>query len=192
MERKFPYFIITTVLRISDDRTYYDVTGNGIEKLHLNDKLYDIQSVEYRIDALKQISSQDTASIFQSGKMRLVLCSEDHLPVFGRLLFLDEDDADTAAGRLDILGDVFKIVPFEEDFIFYGELEICRVTKDLVVKWSFLGRDIFVRSDDRPEPAFEMKTDRICLYDWLGSYYEIDYDGIVLLDRPPAVQAGKN
>ena len=106
MERKFPYFIITTVLRISDDRTYYDVTGNGIEKLHLNNKLYDIQSVEYRIDALKQISSQDTASIFQSGKMRLVLCSEDHLPVFGRILFLDEDDADTAAGRLDILGDV--------------------------------------------------------------------------------------
>jgi hypothetical protein len=37
-----------------------------------------------------------------------------------------------------------------------------------------------------------MKTDRICLYDWLGSYFEIDYNGIVLLDRPPAVQAGKN
>ena len=32
------------------------------------------------------------------------------------------------------------------------------------------------------EPAFEMKSDRICLYDFEDNYYEIDYDGNVIKD----------
>lgn len=30
--------------------------------------------------------------------------------------------------------------------------------------------------------AFEMKSDRICLYDFEDNYYEIDYDGNVIKD----------
>ncbi|MDE7205768.1 MAG: hypothetical protein K2N90_01155 [Lachnospiraceae bacterium] len=32
------------------------------------------------------------------------------------------------------------------------------------------------------EPAFEMKRDRICLYDFEDNDYEIDYDGNVIKD----------
>ena len=67
------------------------------------------------------------------------------------------------------------------DFILYGEVEIYRVTPDLSIKWSFSGKDIFVRyHNNEPEPAFKMKKDRICLYDFGDNYYEINYDGILL------------
>lgn len=49
------------------------------------------------------------------------------------------------------------------------------------MRWSFSGRDIFVRYMGE-EPAFEMKSDRICLYDFEDNYYEIDYDGNVIKD----------
>ena len=35
--------------------------------------------------------------------------------------------------------------------------------------------DIFVSITNKT--AFEIKTDRICLYDFYDNYYEIDFDG---------------
>ena len=64
-------------------------------------------------------------------------------------------------------------------------MEIYRISSDLEVVWQFSARDIFVRYQGE-EPAFEMKQDRICLIDFLDNYYEIDYDGNVLLDKPIA------
>lgn len=78
-------------------------------------------------------------------------------------------------------GTMFAAYSYKEDFILYGEVEIYRVAPDLSIKWSFSGKDIFVRyHNNEPEPAFKMKKDRICLYDFGDNYYEINYDGILL------------
>ena len=86
--------------------------------------------------------------------------------------------------RIDPMGTMFEIHPYKSDYILYGELEIYRVSSDLNVLWCFGARDIFVRYQG-DEPAFLMKEDRICLYDWLGYYYEIDYDGVLIHEESP-------
>ena len=58
-------------------------------------------------------------------------------------------------------------------------MDIFRVTRELSTQWQFSGRDIFVSCRDAA-PAFEMKSDRICLRDFEGDYYEIGYDGILI------------
>lgn len=80
------------------------------------------------------------------------------------------------------LGTMFEVHPFGDDYILYGELEIYRISSDLNVEWTFSGRDIFVKYTGN-EPAFIMKEDRICVYDFEDNYYEIDYDGKLILDR---------
>ncbi len=79
------------------------------------------------------------------------------------------------------LGTMFEVHPFGKDYILYGEIEIYRISEKLEEKWSFSGADIFVRCDSN-ESAFEMKDDMICLYDFLGNYYEIDYDGNIITE----------
>ena len=78
--------------------------------------------------------------------------------------------------KISLLGTMFEIHPYGEDYILYGELEIYRISSELSIKWQFSGRDIFVRYQS-DEPAFEMKEDKICLYDFEDNYYEINYYG---------------
>lgn len=78
--------------------------------------------------------------------------------------------------KLDTIGTMFAPFPYKHDFILYGELDIFRVASDLSIQWQFSGKDIFVNNND-DAPAFEMKSDRICLCDFEGDHYEIDYDG---------------
>lgn len=85
--------------------------------------------------------------------------------------------------KIHTLGALFCVYPYGEDYILYGELEIYRISSDLNVKWEFTGRDIFVRYQGA-EPTFEMKEDRICLYDFEDNYYEISYDGKLITDYP--------
>ena len=85
--------------------------------------------------------------------------------------------------RIDPIGTMFEAHAYGSDFILYGELFIFRISSNLDVKWVFAARDIFVRQS-LDEPAFLMKEDRICLYDFYDNYYEIDYDGNLLIDIP--------
>ena len=81
--------------------------------------------------------------------------------------------------ELDAMGTMFEAHLYGNDFILYGEMEIYRIDSNLNVVWKFSARDIFVRYQGE-EPAFIMKKDRICLFDFLDNYYEIDYDGKLL------------
>lgn len=81
--------------------------------------------------------------------------------------------------KINPIGTMFEVHTYGEDYILYGELEIYRISADLSVKWEFTGRDIFVNYQV-DEPAFKMTDDKICLYDWEGSYYEIDYNGNII------------
>ena len=87
----------------------------------------------------------------------------------------------TQKSAISPLGTMFEVHPFGKDYILYGEIEIYRISEDLKEKWSFSARDIFVRCGSN-DSAFEMKDDRICLYDFLDNYYGIDYDGNIITD----------
>lgn len=82
--------------------------------------------------------------------------------------------------EINPIGTMFEVHPFGEDYILYGELNIYRISSDLNVEWNFSGRDIFVKYTG-DEPAFMMKEDKICLYDFEDNYYEIGYDGKVIV-----------
>lgn len=82
--------------------------------------------------------------------------------------------------KIDTIGTMFAPFSYKQDFILYGEMDIFRIASDLSVQWKFSGRDIFVRYQSDDSPAFEMKKDRICLYDFEDNYYEISYEGILI------------
>ena len=107
----------------------------------------------------------------------------------GLFLFLNdtvcEFDAQTGEVKnkksINMMGTLFSVYRYQQDFILYCEMYIIRMTQDLEVVWDFGARDIFVRYHGE-EPAFEMMSDRIRLYDFSDNYYEIDYDGNVIRD----------
>ena len=78
--------------------------------------------------------------------------------------------------KINSIGTLFAPYSYGQDFILYGEMDIFRISSDLSIQWRFSGKDIFVKSNDAG-PAFEMKDDSICLYDFEDNYYEISYDG---------------
>lgn len=82
---------------------------------------------------------------------------------------------------VNMMGTLFSVYRYQQDFVLYCEMDIIRMTQDLDVVWDFGARDIFVRYHGE-EPAFEMMPDRIRLYDFSDNYYEIDYDGNVIRD----------
>ena len=84
--------------------------------------------------------------------------------------------------RIDPWGTMFDVYTYKNDYILYGETDIYRVSSCLDIMWRFSARDIFVRYRG-DEPAFEMKEDRICLYDFLDNYYEIDYNGKIICEK---------
>lgn len=114
-----------------------------------------------------------------------ILVSKEYLfLMFDNLLCLFDPRTMTIIRQIEIpsiTGTMFASYPYKDDFILYGEVEIYRVTQDLTIRWSFSGKDIFVRyHNNEHEPAFKMKEDRICLYDFQDNYYEINYDGILI------------
>lgn len=77
----------------------------------------------------------------------------------------------------------FSLYAIPDGYIVYGEMEVLRLSRDLAVVWSFSGPDIFVYPDGPPAFAIDRQRRRIELYDWDGTYYELDYDGQLLLER---------
>ena len=69
----------------------------------------------------------------------------------------------------------FEIHKVSTEFLIYGETDITMLNDKLETQWSFSGRDIFVSVSGKT--PFEIKADRICLYDFEDNYYEIDFEG---------------
>ena len=95
-------------------------------------------------------------------------------------VFSPESTSITKQIQINPMGVMYEVHSLEDDYILYGETEIYRISQELAVKWDFSGRDIFVRYQGN-EPAFLMKQDRICLYDFEDNYYEIDFDGNIII-----------
>ena len=122
------------------------------------------------------------------------LSNEDAVVLNGDILTVLQDDMitqiDLSKGeivrsiRFDLTGTGDGLFEVEGGFIVRGESEIVKLDTDLKVIWRFSGRDIFYLPSG--ENAFEMCENSIKLRDFLGYHYEIDYDGKLIFEFPPA------
>lgn len=76
---------------------------------------------------------------------------------------------------IDTMAPNFEIHQVESGYLIYGETDITMLNSKLEKQWSFRGHDIFVSITGKK--AFEITTDRICLYDFEDNYYELDFRG---------------
>lgn len=87
--------------------------------------------------------------------------------------------------RPDIAG-IFEFYDLEDDFLVRGELAIHRIDTNGHVKWSYMGRDIWVTMDGKPEVVIE--NDKILLTDFDHNEYVINFNGETLKDKPRGSQ----
>ena len=81
--------------------------------------------------------------------------------------------------RFDCFGSTFGLYPISNGYIVWGELEILRLDLNFEKIWSFMGRDIFVSQSGNSPFVLGEKT--IKLHDWEGNYYELDFDGKLIV-----------
>ena len=72
----------------------------------------------------------------------------------------------------------FEIVPYQDDYITHGEVEISRLNKQGEILWQFSGKDIFVSPTERT-PSFTLTPKGIHLIDFNYHEYHIDFNGKV-------------
>lgn len=75
--------------------------------------------------------------------------------------------------QFDCIGCNFGIYKIRKGYIIYGEIEIVMLDFNFIKMWSFSGKDIFVSVSGKNE----LKESSICLYDFEGNDYELDFDG---------------
>ena len=153
------------------------------------DKIIDIENselnkyIEIKVDLLGEVHTVLIIASYHTPTKSFVALHHDGLFLMlnDTLCIFDPDNLEIN-GKIKIspMGTMFEIYPYGEDYILYGESVIYRISSDLKVKWEFSGRDIFVRYQGN-EPAFEMREDKICLYDFADNYYEISYDGKMII-----------
>ncbi len=79
---------------------------------------------------------------------------------------------------LDSMAPNIGIYRVNDGYLIHGEMDITMLDDSLHKLWDFSGYDIFVSISGKKE--FEIKPDRICLYDFCDNYYEVDFQGNVL------------
>ena len=73
----------------------------------------------------------------------------------------------------------FEIVPYQDDYITHGEVEISRLNRQGEILWQFSGKDIFVSPTERT-PSFTLTPKGIELIDFNYESYLIDYQGKII------------
>lgn len=81
---------------------------------------------------------------------------------------------------IDCFGDNFAVYLVNDGYIIHGEMEIFKLDYELNKVWQFSGADIFVTQDDKL--PFLIDGDTLKIYDWNGTYYEIDLNGNLIYD----------
>lgn len=81
--------------------------------------------------------------------------------------------------QLDCFGCNYGIYKVEQGYLIYGEVEIIMLDFDFNKKWTFSGRDIFVSMSGKK--AFELCGNSVKLYDFEGNFYEIDFNGRLIV-----------
>lgn len=153
----------------SADNKYYDFTLNPQNKQH-NDR--------YSTLNITISSESDKFSIALIGNS--VSYAENCALLDGNILTVLQDNAisqiDCSTGsllfykNLKCYGNNWEIHRIPNGYLIYGEIEIIMLDLEFHTKWAFSGKDTFVS-------PFEIRSDRICLYDYENNYYELDFNG---------------
>lgn len=131
------------------------------------------QNRQYKIALIGNINSYDDHCAVLEGNLLTVLQGWDVLQ------FNVESAELLKVCRIDSWTCNYAIYRVKDGYVIHGETDITMLDERLQKMWSFSGYDIF-ESVTGKKP-FEIKEDRICLYDFCDNYYEIDFNGNVIL-----------
>lgn len=84
---------------------------------------------------------------------------------------------------IDFFGCNFAIFKIEHGYVVHGEVYILFLNENFEETASFSGHDIFVSISGK-EP-FTLTKDRVQLYDFEDNYYEINFEGKLLIKYAP-------
>ena len=129
---------------------------------------------EYESDLIDYMFNFENC-IIEDSYSRMILLKD-------RLLVIDRssDRVIRDVSFEDEMGEFFEIYRHGKGFVVWGELEILYLSEELIISWSFSGRDIFIRRDDMK--AVTLTDKDITVTDWLGWCYHIGYDGKLISD----------
>ena len=177
---------------ITDDRRF---ESNTVEKSEADLSMYDIvfdptesESLSYDIILSVKVESSDstyTVGLIGSPHSEIDECAILEDNILTVLMCWDVLKLDLANAKiikvaeLTSMGCNFSIHKVNENYLVYGETDVTMLGPDLSEKWSFSGHDIFISISGKKE--FEIKEDRICLYDFEDHYYELDFEGNLLI-----------
>ncbi|MDE6014287.1 MAG: hypothetical protein K2H41_01110 [Acetatifactor sp.] len=162
----------------SADNRYYDLILNP-DKLNRND-FY--KTLAIYIELLAETISIALIGNFYCYNTDCAILDRDILTVLqnDKITQINVYDGTmTLHKQFECLGCNFGIYKVEHGYIIYGEMEIIMLDLEFNKIWGFSGRDIFVSVTNK-EP-FELCDNSIKLYDFEDNYYEIDYDGNILV-----------
>ena len=82
--------------------------------------------------------------------------------------------------RLDTYLPNYSFYPIPGGYVLHGEGELTMFSEDWEKKWCFESRDIFFTPNDAL--PVEIREDRIVVRDFMGGYFELDFQGNVLME----------
>lgn len=139
-------------------------------KIHI-----DTFSKAYTILLIGNYYYDDTNSAVLEGDILTVLHNED----ITQLRVTDGSIIQRV--HIPTLGTNFAIYKVSAKYIIHGEIDIICLDDKFNKLWSFSGRDIWYSCTNKN--PFEICSDRIKLYDFYDNYYEIDFEGKLLMDK---------
>ncbi|MBQ6568793.1 MAG: hypothetical protein IJL87_00900 [Clostridia bacterium] len=137
-------------------------------------------------------SSRYTVALTGDGSCQAEDCAVLEEKILSVLLGWDIIQFDVKARQIikratvDVFGCCFGVFRVGDRYLIYGECEIAMLDSNFNKIWGFAGRDIFVSVTGKN--PFVINKNSVSLYDFEDNYYEVDFNGKVIVDRP----AGKN
>lgn len=166
--------IDTTYTVDSTDNRPYDITLNPFGKKHTDFSKTMCISVnlyyeEYTIALIGNLYSYDTNCAILNNEILTVMQDNTivQINIVNRTL--------VKALTFECMGCNSGIYELNDGYIIHGEIEIQKLDKEFNEVWSFWGKDIFENVSGKN--SFEICDNSIKLYDFLGNYYEVDFDG---------------
>ncbi len=164
----------------SVDNRPYDIIMNPFKykrnnyakamEIVIQNEVYD----ETRIALIGSLYGYESDCAVLNNKELLVLIDKD-------IFIINIDDYMLVKYKsTDCFGDNFAVYLVNDGYIIHGEMEIFKLDYELNKVWQFSGADIFVTQDDKL--PFLIDGDRLKIYDWNGTYYEIDLNGNLIYD----------
>lgn len=164
----------------STDNRYYDFILNP-DKLNHND-CYKTMAIQIELSTVSL--SIALVGDFYSYDIDCAILDKDILTILqnDKITQIQVQDGTMILHKqFECLGCNFGIYKVNHGYIIYGEMEVTMLDLEFNKMWGFSGRDIFVSITNKK--TFELCENSIKLFDFEENYYEIDYDGKLLVEK---------